>query len=203
MPTGTLEQAEDVPDSSDSPDSPDYSDEFTREVVFEMLSNRRRRYVVHYLLDADDEAEAELRDLARTIAAWENGKRPEGVTSTERKRVYNALQQAHLPKMDDAGLIAFDSSRGTVSATDGLADLQVYLEIVPGGEISWSQYYLLLGLLFLSVALAAAVGVSPFDAVTGVALAGAMAALLTLSGAVHVYHGRKTRLGATEHPPST
>jgi uncharacterized membrane protein len=196
MPTGTLEQAEDAPDSSDSPE------EFTQEVVFEMLSNRRRRYVVHYLLDADDGTEAELRDLARTVAAWENDKRPEEVTSTERKRVYNALQQAHLPKMDDAGLIEFASSRSTVAATDGLADLQVYLEIVPGGEISWSQYYLLLGVLFLSVALAAAVGVPPFDGVPGVALAGAMAVLVTLSGAAHVYHGRKTRLGADERPPS-
>ncbi|WP_135825542.1 DUF7344 domain-containing protein [Halorussus ruber] len=191
MSTGTLERPETAPDSPE---------EFTQEVVFEMLSNRRRRYVVHYLLDAD--GEAELRDLSRTVAAWENDKRPEEVTSTERKRVYNALQQAHLPKMDDAGLVEFDSSRSTVAATDGLVDLQVYLEIVPGGEISWSQYYLLLGLLFSSVALAAAVGVSPFEEVPGVALAGAMAVLLTLSGAAHVYHGRKTRLGADDHPPS-
>lgn len=173
---------------------------FSREVVFEMLSNQRRRYVIHYLLDAGEVAE--LRDLSRTVAAWENDKRPAEVTSQERKRVYNALQQAHLPKMDDAGLVTFDTSRGTVSAADDLADLQVYLEIVPGNEISWSQYYMLLGLLFASVSLASGVGLAPFARIPGVALAGMMALALTLSGIVHVYHGRKMRFGADERPPS-
>lgn len=171
-------------------------EEFSQEVIFEMLSNQRRRYVVHYLLDAEEEVE--LRDLSRTVAAWENDKQPDEITSQERKRVYNALQQAHLPKMDDAGLVAFDSSRGTISAADGLADLQVYLEIVPGDEISWSQYYVLLGLLFGSVSLASGVGLTPFAWIPGAALTGAMAISLTLSGIVHVYHGRKMRLGADE-----
>jgi hypothetical protein len=177
----------------------DELEDFSQEVVFEMLSNQRRRYVVHYLLDADEEAE--LRELSRTVAAWENDKRPDEITSQERKRVYNALQQAHLPKMDDAGLVEFDASRGTVSATDELADLQVYLEIVPGDEISWSQYYLLLGFLFVSVSLASGVGLAPFAWIPDVALAGMMAVLLTLSGAVHVCHGRKMRLGADERQP--
>lgn len=178
----------------------DDSEEVSREVVFEMLSNQRRRFVVHYLLDGD--GESDLRDLSRSVAAWENGKRPDEITSQERRRAYNALQQAHLPKMDDAGLVEFDASRGTVAATDGLADLQVYLEIVPGDDITWSQYYLLLGVLFGSVTLAAAVGLAPFDLLPGVALAGAMATLLTLSAVTHVYHGRKMRLGADERPPS-
>ncbi|WP_276300487.1 DUF7344 domain-containing protein [Halorussus lipolyticus] len=191
MSTGTLDRPETAPDPPE---------EFTQEVVFEMLSNRRRRYVVYYLLDAD--GEAELRDLSRTIAAWENDKRPDEVTSTERKRVYNALQQAHLPKMDDAGLVEFDSSRSTVTATDGLSDLRVYLEVVPGDEISWSQYYLLLGLLFVSVTLSATVGVSPFADVPGVTLSAAMALVLAVSGVAHVYHGRQSRLGADERPPS-
>jgi uncharacterized membrane protein len=171
----------------------------SQEVVFEMLSNERRRYVVHYLLDTGEEAE--LRDLARTVAAWENDKAPDEITSQERKRVYNALQQAHLPRMNDAGLVAFDASRGTVSAADDLADLQVYLEIVPGDEISWSHYYTLLGLLFVSVSLASSVGIAPFARIPGVALAGAMAVSLTLSGVVHVYHGRKMRLDADERRP--
>lgn len=174
--------------------------EFSREVVFEMLSNQRRRYVIHYLLDADEEAE--LRELARAVAAWENDKRPDAVTSQERRRAYNALQQAHLPKMDDAGLIRFDSSRGTVSASEGLDDLQVYLEIVPGNEISWSQYYLLLGIFSGSVSLASWVGVPPFGRIPGVLLAGGIALLFVLSGLAHLYHGRKMRLGADGRPPS-
>ncbi|WP_137283473.1 DUF7344 domain-containing protein [Halorussus salinisoli] len=174
--------------------------DFSQEVVFEMLSNQRRRYVVHYLLDAEEESE--LRDLSRKIAAWENDKRPDEITSQERRRVYNALQQAHLPKMDDAGLVEFDASRGTVKPGEDLAELQVYLEIVPGDEISWSQYYFLLGAFFGSVTLASLVGLYPFSAIPGTALAGGMAAFLTASAVAHVYHGRKMRLGADERPPS-
>jgi hypothetical protein len=185
-------------DRAEGPD--DEVEEFSREVVFEMLSNQRRRYVIHYLLETDEESE--LREIARAVAAWENDKRPEAVTSQERRRAYNALQQAHLPKMDDAGLIRFDSSRGTISASEDLDDLQVYLEIVPGNEISWSQYYLLLGMFSGSVSLAVWVGVPPFGRIPGVLLAGGIALLFVLSGLAHLYHGRKMRLGTEGRPPS-
>lgn len=182
-------------------ESHDGSGEYSQEVVFEMLSNRRRRFVVHYLLDADEEAE--LRELSRAVAAWENDKRRGNVSSQERRRVYNALQQSHLPKMDDAGLVEFDASRGTISASEDLEDLQVYLEIVPGNEISWSQYYLLLGVFSGSVTLASWIGVYPFDWIPGVLLAGGIVLLFVCSALAHVYHGRKMRLGADERPPTT
>lgn len=176
-------------------------DDLTREEVFETLRNRRRRYVVHYLLNWD--GESNLRDLSRQIAAWENDKPPEKVTSEERRRVYNALQQTHLHKMDDAGVVQFDAARGTVSASSRLDDLQVYLEIVPGNEISWSQYYLLLGLFGASMVLATWVGVPPFGRVSGVVIAGVIALLFTLSGIAHEYYSRKMRLGGGERPPET
>jgi hypothetical protein len=185
-------------DRAERPD--DEAEEFSREVVFEMLSNQRRRYVIHRLLDADEEVE--LRELSRLVAAWENGKDPDDITPKERRRAYNALQQAHLPKMDDAGLVEFNASRGTVAAGDDLDDLQVYLEIVPGNEISWSQYYVLLGAFGASLSLATGVGVPPFDRIPGVLLAGAIALLFVVSGLAHVYHGRKTRLGADGNPPT-
>lgn len=174
--------------------------EFSREVVFEMLSNQRRRYVVHCLLRREEQLE--LRELSRQVAAWENGKRSDEVTPEERRRVYNALQQVHLPKMDEAGLIRYDSNRGTVGASEELTDLQIYLEIVPGDEIPWSQYYLLLGLLCASAALAAWLGALPLGDASGVALTAAMALLLTVSGLVHVYYNRKMRIGDSERPPS-
>jgi hypothetical protein len=181
-------------------DSTDDTGEFSQEVVFEMFSNGRRRYVVHRLLDSDDSVE--LRDLSREVAAWENDKRPDDVTSQERRRAYNALQQAHLPKMDEAGLVEYDASRGTIAAADDLADLKVYLEIVPGDEISWSQYYFLLGTFFGSVTLASLVGLYPFSELPGVVLAGTMALLLAASAGAHLYRDRKARLRADERPPS-
>lgn len=46
--------------------------EFSREVVFEMLSNQRRRFVVHYLLRREEPSE--LRELSRP------GRTPNGPT---------------------------------------------------------------------------------------------------------------------------
>lgn len=174
--------------------------DFSREEVFEMLSNQRRRYVVHYL--RTHEGKSELRDLARTIAAWENDKPPDEVTSQERRRVYNGLQQVHLPKLDEVGVVEFDADRSTVSASENLADLEVYLEIVPGREIPWSHYYLLLGAFCASVALAAWTGLYPFGHIPGSLLLGGAALLLTCSGLAHAYYSRKMRLGGRERPPS-
>jgi len=187
-------------DREQSRDARESERALSREVVFEMLSNQRRRYVVHYLLARD--GPAELRDVSRKVAAWENGKPPEAVSSEERRRAYNALQQVHLPKMDDAGLVEYDADRSTLAATDDLTELRVYLEVVPGDEIPWSQYYVLLGLLCASVTVAAWAGTPPFGTVPGTALAAGMALLVTASGAAHVYHNRKMRLGGGERPPS-
>ncbi|MFB6358651.1 MAG: hypothetical protein ABEJ96_06540, partial [Thiohalorhabdaceae bacterium] len=58
-----------------------------------------------------DARRAELGDLAEHIASIENDKPEVALSSTERKRVYVALYQCHLPKMDDIGVIDFDEDR--------------------------------------------------------------------------------------------
>lgn len=98
----------------------------TTEEAFEALSNRRRRYVVHWLLEA--ETATEIRQLSKQVAAWENDKPRGRVTAQERRRVYNALQQFHLPKLDDVGVIRYDADRGVVEATDDLRRLRAYLD---------------------------------------------------------------------------
>ena len=62
----------------------------SNEVVFDVLSSERRRRVLQYLLDVADRAT--LRDLSRTLAAWENDVRTSEVTGQQRKRVYTALK---------------------------------------------------------------------------------------------------------------
>ncbi|WP_458185070.1 DUF7344 domain-containing protein [Haladaptatus sp. NG-WS-4] len=174
--------------------------DLSKEDVFTALGNERRRYAVHYLLR--DEGDVEIGDLAVQIAAWENGKGVEDITPQERRRVYNALQQVHLPKMDEVGIIQFDADRGVVSVSDDLTDLRVYLEIVPGHEIPWSQYYLLLGVFSASVTLAAWLSVPPFGRLNPLLLAGVVSGLFVASAVVHAYHGRNMRLGDAERPPS-
>ncbi|MFB6175985.1 MAG: hypothetical protein ABEI99_02360 [Halobaculum sp.] len=166
--------------------------------LFEVLSNQRRRFAVYAV---SGEEEVELGTLAKTIAAWENEQPVEQVTSDERKRVYTALQQSHLPKLAEAGLIDYDDRAGLVRPRPELEEYDVYMEVVGGREIPWSEYYL--GLSGVAAALTAAVwvGAWPFAALPDVAWLTAVVVAFTVSAAAHTYLSRGTELGADGTPP--
>lgn len=173
------------------------SSEVTEDELFEVLSNRRRRYAVHALKGAD--APKELGTLAERVAAWEYDVDLDEVDHRQRKRVYTALQQSHLPKMDTAGVVDFDKQRGLVEPTEALADVDVYLEVVGGSEIPWSEYYL--GLSGVSAALLAAtwLGAWPFALLSPMAVALFVVVAFTVSALAHRYYS--TTLGSTDGPP--
>jgi hypothetical protein len=81
--------------------------------VFELLKNERRRRVITFLKQ-QEERTTTLDVLAEHIAALENDIDVSQLTSSQRKRVYIALYQCHLPKMDDFGVIDYNQSRGTI-----------------------------------------------------------------------------------------
>lgn len=93
--------------------------------IFGILQNHRRRLVLEYLRHRDSTTQG---DLARHIAAVENDIPESAVTSTQRKRVYVSLYQAHLPKLDDFDAISFDQDRGTVERTPRTDELLRYLD---------------------------------------------------------------------------
>lgn len=161
------------------------------DTVFTTLSNRRRRYVLQFL--QDNGGTSELRDIAEHLAAWENDKTVDAITRKERRRVYTALQQSHLPKMDDDGIVSFDRDRGTVEMTELAEELRVYLEVVQGSEIPWSEYYLGLSAVCVALVVAAYIGVLP-AAVPELGLAGAIALIFALSAAINVYRQRQRRI---------
>ncbi|MFW5919519.1 MAG: DUF7344 domain-containing protein [Halanaeroarchaeum sp.] len=167
--------------------------------LFEVLSNRRRRYTVHALERAD--GALEIGDVAERVAAWENDVDPIDVSYQERKRVYTALQQTHLPKMDDIGIVSYDKHRGTIEPRPGLEEVDVYMDVVRGREIPWSQYYL--GLSGVALALVAAVAANswPLGAVPDVGWMAAITVAFAVSASVHTYYSSTTRLGAREDPP--
>jgi hypothetical protein len=161
------------------------------DTVFTTLSNRRRRYVLQYL--QDNGGTSELRDIAEHLAAWENDKAVDAITRKERRRVYTALQQSHLPKMDDDGIVSFDRNRGTVEMTELAEELRVYLEVVQGSEIPWSEYYLGLSAVCVALVVAAYLGVLP-GAVPDIGLAGAIALIFAFSAGINVYRQRQRRI---------
>ncbi|SDM00789.1 hypothetical protein SAMN04487949_0475 [Halogranum gelatinilyticum] len=175
-------------------------EELSTDELFHILSNRRRRYVLHYLFQRDEPVE--LRELSAQLTAWENDVELQGVTHKMRRSVYNSLQQTHLPRMAKSGIISFDDRSGTVELTSRAVDFDIYVDIVPGREIPWSVYYLILGAFWLSVLLATQLlPVAPFTTFDQVTWSLFMAVSFTVSGAVHVYVSRKRRLGSSGKPP--
>ncbi|WP_276259686.1 DUF7344 domain-containing protein [Haloglomus litoreum] len=163
------------------------------ETVFEVLSNERRRYVLHHLKATGERVT--VRDLSEQVAAWENGIKLAAVTPKERKRVYTALHQTHLPKMAEVGVIDYDRDRGTLELTEAVEAFDIYLEIVPERDLSWGELSLALGSFSTALVTAVALGVYPFTLLPDIAYAGIIAAGWLAVGVVHTYVQRSDRLG--------
>lgn len=129
----------------------------SQDVVFDILSSPRRRYVLYYLKQVDEPIE--LTDLAEQVAAWENETTPESLTDQERKRVYVSLYQTHIPKLDEAGIVTYDQDDGSVELAPGSSAIDEYLP-QSGPEFSWERLYLALaGASTLLLLVAATTGI--------------------------------------------
>ena len=168
------------------------------DAIFETLSSRRRRFALHYLKQRDEPVS--IRDLSEQIAAWENGTTVSAVTPKERKRVYTALHQTHLPKMDSLGVVGHDRDRGVVWLTDQVQALDIYLEVVSADELPWSQLYLGIGAVLTALTAVGALGVYPFSVVSGFGYALFAVVTLTALAAYHTYRDRDVRLGGSRQP---
>ena len=124
--------------------------------IFDVLSNCRRRYVLYFLKNTTQPVE--LGTLATQIAAWETDQPMAEVTRAERKRVYTSLQQVHLPKMNDAGVIRFEKPSSIIEPTSLLATIDLESSTTEDDSRPWQYYYLL-----ASVASMVVVGASVAD----------------------------------------
>jgi len=174
--------------------------DISEDELFDVLSNQRRRFAVHLLKREEDDSIA-IGDMAEQIAAWENGIETTEITGNERKRVYTALQQSHLPKMDKAGVIDFNKNRGVVEPMPAMTDVDVYMDVVEGREIPWSDYYL--GLSGVAVALVGAVwlGAWPFVLLPEFAWTVAIVVAFAFSAITHKYYTAEMKVGEPEEPP--
>ena len=189
----TNPQSVDAPSASE-PTEPDGID---RDELFHILRNQRRRFALHHL---KHEAESvDVGDLATQVAAWENEVSVEEVTSKQRRRVYNALQQTHVPELEDTGVVEVE--RREVELTDRADELDIYLEVVPGADIPWSEYYLALGGVSLAVLVAVGLGVGPFAALSGVGVGIFAVVAFLVSALANHYYQHESLLGGHERPP--
>jgi hypothetical protein len=147
-------------------------EELPRDLVFDILSNARRRYMLYYLRTRDEPVH--IQELSAQVAAWENETPVEEITNQERKRVYVSFYQTHIPKLEEAGIVGYNQDAGTVQLTDRAGEIDGYI----GGEeetdtLQWQFVYLALAivraLLFLAAS-ADVLGPVP-DLAVGVAIA--------------------------------
>ncbi|SDQ94678.1 DUF7344 domain-containing protein [Natronobacterium texcoconense] len=161
----------------------------SKDVIFELLKNRRRREVLAYLLEAEETVT--LGELAEQIAAWENDTDVNALSSDQRKRVYVALYQTHLPKMDDAGIVEYDQDRGLISLSDNADLLMMYLDTDSHQQDRWDRWYGVLSAVGIVLVGGAFVGVPLLAAIPTFGIAAAVLVALFGLSVAHAVTNRK------------
>lgn len=130
--------------TNESSDSTLIEEERSKDQLYFVLSNYRRRFILDYL--AGNPGPVSLRTLSEELAAWENESDTNSITSNQRKRAYVSLRQTHLPKLQEMGIISFDPNRGIVEAMDQMETTFQFLSDDSETEQSSRRTHLWLGL---------------------------------------------------------
>ncbi len=100
-----------------------------------IVSNRRRRLLLKYLLE--NNGSAQLEDVISYICETEGD--PE---CRNRKSVYISLKQTHIPKLEKARIVVYDKRSNKLYLEESYKkDVKMYVEFVEGIDISWGKYY--------------------------------------------------------------
>ena len=163
---------------------PSTSDHILEEsTIHDVLSNKRRRVLLSLL--TDEGVAHTLRELSEQIAEHESGVSP--APRDLRQSVYVSLQQTHVPKLTRLGIIEYEQDGKIVTLSDHADDVTVYLEVVPGYHLAWSEYYLGVSLLGLLTVVASLIGVPMVSRVAGPTWAIFFLGLVVVSATYHTY----------------
>jgi hypothetical protein len=157
--------------------------------IHDVLRNDRRRLALDCLQGVDS-CSMSLRELSEAVASLETGEEP--APRDKRQSVYVSLHQTHLPKLDDLGIVDYDSTSKAVRLTERMAEVEVYMQVVPQYGLSWGEYYLALAMLGLLATVGVLVGVPGLSSLG----AGLVSTAFFLAfGASAVYHVRSQQEG--------
>jgi hypothetical protein len=99
------------------------------DAALDLLSNRRRRYVLYYLREQG--GTVSLDELAEQVASWESDEDE----SPSVERVLADLHHCQLPRLDEAGAVSFDADDEYVSLDESTdAPLSEYLDLAAREE---------------------------------------------------------------------
>ena len=175
-------------------------DAVPRADVFDILSNRRRQYVLHYLRTDGGSNATDLAELVDYVTACEAASGE--ITPAERKRVYNALRQTHLPRLDDAGMIAFDPETNRIELADAARKAGPYLDGRPEAGPPWAACYFGLSATSAGVGGASWIGLGPFDSVMATGISVTVVIAFAAIAAVHTISVRSNTGTSRLEPPT-
>ena len=167
--------------------------------IFNILSNRRRRFVIHALKRTEEPID--ISELSRQIKAWEAGIEPAEVSYEGRRSVHSTLKRIHLPTLEEKNIVIVDEDNNLVQAAPVLDDLDIYTEVLEGNEIPWSLYYLGLATLDFVLFIAVVSGATAFANFGVFDVAVFSVTTFGISSIAHHILNRRARLGNTERPP--
>lgn len=104
-----------VPTTSDFENDPT-ADSLPTHTIYDLLSHRRRRAMLRRL--DEHENPISLFDLSRWVALGEADSDGDGVRSKRLRNVRISLYHVHVPKLSNAGVVAFDRADRTVELLD-------------------------------------------------------------------------------------
>lgn len=175
-------------------------EELSRDLVFDILSSPRRRYMLYYLRQADQPVH--IQELSAEVASWENEIPVEELTDQQQKRVYVSLYQTHIPKLEDAGIVRYDQEAGTVELTGRADEMEAYIGGREEREIPWQLAYLALAvagvLLFAAVVFEVGAFAALSAAAAGIVISAAFAVLALVHFLVTRWPGRTGALERLE-----
>jgi hypothetical protein len=165
--------------------------------IHQILSNDRRRAVLDHL--GSTRGPVGVRALSETVAAEETGggTPPTGV----RNSVYTALHQTHLPKLHDLGVVHYDRDRSEVWLLGRSRAVDCYAEAVTRFGVSWAGYYRALGVLGLTLVVAALAEVPLLSLVDPLLWASGVLVIFALSTVSQLWADR-WRLVRAVRPPA-
>lgn len=173
----------------------------SRDALLEAVSNRRRRYTLHYLQQLDEEGPVDLSEISRQVAAWERGVDLEAIGYDDRKNVHTSLYQFHAPKLADLGLITYDKRSCSVELTAYGRNLRLDLFATENQHRLTRHHLVLSALSGLTVGIAVTT-LPVFRTVPDVVLIAVVAPLFVLSVIRLLWENRTdTPQIVTQHPP--
>ncbi|WP_135828637.1 DUF7344 domain-containing protein [Halorussus halobius] len=99
--------------------------------AFDLLGDATRRRTVAALRAAD--GAVALDDLVDDVVERVSDGTPGDVPSDRRERVAASLHHCHLPKLDDADVVAYDPTENRVAVTPDADELAPFLDAIETG----------------------------------------------------------------------